>query len=68
MKNTKQKSLMIASPAGQLGDRGGTERSCNQHAGTQQTGGHPAEEEEVAHEGLAQGERPPLWPGAAAIL
>ena len=40
---------------GQLGDCGRAEGGTSQHAGTRQTGRSPAEEEEVAYEGMAQG-------------
>ena len=44
--------------AGQLGDRGGPEGRAGQHAGAGEPGGLPAEEAEMAHEGMAQGEAP----------
>lgn len=45
-------------PPGQLGDRGGPQGGSCQHEGAQRAGGLPAQAEEVAHEGMAQGERP----------
>lgn len=45
--------LLLCLPPGQLGDRGGAPGGSCQHAGARQTGGLPAQEEEVAHEGVA---------------
>lgn len=64
----KKQQQIVAPPAGQLGDCGRAERSGYQHSGAQQAGGHPAEEEEMAHEGLAQGERPPVaWSSSSSL-
>lgn len=40
-------------PPGQLGNCGGAQGASCQHAGAPQTGGLTAQEEEVAHEGMA---------------
>lgn len=49
-------SFSLFLPPGQLGDRGGPQGGSCQHEGAQRAGGPPAEAEEVAHEGMAQGE------------
>lgn len=49
---------LLVLPPGQLGDRGGPQGGSCQHEGAQRAGGLPAQAEEVAHEGMAQGERP----------
>lgn len=51
-------SFSLFLPPGQLGDRGGPQGGSCQHEGAQRAGGLPAQAEEVAHEGMAQGERP----------
>lgn len=53
-------SFSLFLPPGQLGDRGGPQGGSCQHEGAQWAGGLPAQAEEVAHEGMAQGERPPF--------
>lgn len=49
-------SFSLFLPPGQLGDRGGPQGGSCQHEGAQRAGGLPAQAEEVAHEGMAQGE------------
>lgn len=51
--------LLLCLPPGQLGDCGGAQGGSCQHAGAWQTGGLLAQEEEMAHEGMAQGEASP---------
>ena len=58
MKSLKTVSFPCLVSAGQLGDRGGPEGRAGQHPGAGEPGGLSAEETEMAHEGMAQGEHP----------